>query len=150
MPGLILANLTKKGFNINKFYNWLDVNESTPFIIMLRVLYSCMFASVLYSCESWGDVTIITDKLLQIERNALKRCLGVKLGTTADIVYYELNLPDIKSVIIQRQFNFINKIQSLSDGDAIVKDIWNVYRSSDIPLLPNNFITYNFNRMLSI
>ena len=150
MPGLILANLNKKGFNINKFYNWLDVNESTPFIIKLRVLYSCMFASVLYSCESWGDVTIITDKLLQIERNALKRCLGVKLGTTADIVYYELNLPDIKSVIIQRQFNFINKIQPLSDGDAIVKDIWNVYRNSDIALLPNNFITYNFNRMLSI
>ena len=38
-----------------------------------------MFTSVLYSCESWGD---ITDKLLQIERNALKICLGVKLGTT--------------------------------------------------------------------
>ena len=55
---------------------------------------------------------------------------------------YDLNLPDIKSVIIQRQFNFINKIQSLSDGDAIVKDIWNVYRNSDIALLPNNFITY--------
>ena len=100
-----------------------------------------MFASVLYSCESWGDVTIITDKLLQIERNALKRCLGVKLGTTADIVYYELNVPDIKSVIIQRQFNFIKEIQSSSDGDAIVKDIWDVYRNS-IALLPNNFITY--------
>ena len=142
VPGLILANLNKKRFNISKFYNWLDVNESTPFIIKLRVLYSCMFASVLYSCESWGDVTIITDKLLQIERNALKRCLGVKLRTTADIIYYELNLPDIKSVIIQRQFNFINKIQSLSDGDAIVKDIWNVYRNSDIALLPNSFITY--------
>ena len=97
-----------------------------------------------YIVESWGDVTIITDKLLQVERNALKRCLGVILGSTADIVYYELNLPDIKSVIIQRQFNFINKIQSLSDGYAIVKDIWNVYRNSDIALLPNNFITYYF------
>ena len=102
MPGLILANLNKKVFNISKFYNWLDVNESALFIIKLRVLYSCMFASVLYSCESWGDVTIITDKLLEIERNALKRCLGVKLGTTADIVYYKLNLLDIKLVIIQR------------------------------------------------
>ena len=101
-----------------------------------------MFEPVLYSCELWGDIAIITDKLLQIERNALERCLGVKLGTTADIVYYELNLPDIKSVIIQRQFNFINKIQSLSDGDAIVKDIWNVCINSDIALLPNNFITY--------
>ena len=107
--------LKKKTFNITKFYNWLDMNESAPIILKLIVLYSCMFAAILYSCETWGDLEVITVKLLQLERKALKRCLGVKSGITNDIIYCELNIPDIKASIIHRQFNFITKIKKFAE-----------------------------------
>ena len=93
---IVSAHLTTKTFNITKFYKWLDMNESTPIILKLSVLYSCMFTAKLYCCKAWGDLEVITVKLLKLERKALKRCLGVKSGTTDDILYCELNTPDIK------------------------------------------------------
>ena len=91
------------------------MNESTPIILKLRVLYSCMFAAILYTCEAWDDLEVITVKLLQLERKALKRCLRVKSGTTDDIIYCELNIPDIKASIIHRKFNFITKIKKFAE-----------------------------------
>ena len=38
VPDIVSANLNKKMFNTVKFYNWLDVNESTPVTIKLRDL----------------------------------------------------------------------------------------------------------------
>ena len=100
---LVQYNLNKKLFNITKFYNWLDANETTPAKIKIDVLYSCMFQSFLYSCEAWGHIDHIEKKLLLQERLALKRILGVKKSTPDDIVYCEVNRrPDIKSVILER------------------------------------------------
>ena len=53
---LIQTNLNSKMFNLVKFYAWLEDNENTPFFIKIRVLYACLFASILYSVEAWGDV----------------------------------------------------------------------------------------------
>ena len=142
---VVSTNFNKKAFNIAKFYNWLDMNESTPIMLKIRVLYNCMFASILYSCEAWGDLEVIIEKLLQIERKALKRCLGVKSGTTNDIIYSELNIPDIKASIIHRQYNFITKVKSFADGEAIVKEIWLLYANSDIACLPNSLVSYYSN-----
>ena len=79
-----------------------------------------MFESILYSCKTWGNNRIVFDNLLQVERKALKRCIGVKSGTTDDIIYHELNIPDIKSKILLRQYKFINKVKSFNEGDALV------------------------------
>ena len=63
VPNLIASNLNKKSFHICHFYGWLEANLETPIILKLRVLYGCMFAAVLYSCEAWGNTEIIREQI---------------------------------------------------------------------------------------
>ena len=123
---LIQSNLRSKMFNIAKFYAWLEYNEPTPFFIKVKVLYGCMFASLLYSAEAWGDLSLVEKSLLVTERKALKSILGIKSGTSNDLVYYEINHPDIIAFIKDRQFKFATKIKQLRKGDALVKEIWDM------------------------
>ena len=138
---LILKNFNKKQYVIVKFYDWLEHNASLPFYLKLRVLYSCMFSTLLYSCEVWGDLKEIKDRILLTERKALKRCLGVKLGTTDDIIYFEIKRPDIISLIKIRQRKFMNKLIAIEPNMAIVKAIILRYMHMDNP---GNMIHYYF------
>ena len=132
---LIANNLSDKMSNVAKFYAWLECNETTPFFIKIKVLYTCLFESLLYSVEAWGDISFVAEKLLNIERKAIKRCLGIKKGTTSDLIYIEINGPDIIATIKDRQHKFLMKIENLQIGEALVKEIWDL---CDIPTEPNN------------
>ena len=120
VKNLIKFNLKKKMYNIAKFYEWIQLNEDTPFKIKLNVLYSCLPSLLLYSSEAWGDITSIQKQILEIERKAIKALLGVKLGTSEDIIYTEINRADIIAVIKDRQHKFINKIIKLNCEEAVV------------------------------
>ena len=124
---LVQKNLDKKLFNICKFYNWLYINETTPIKLKINVLYSCMFESFLYNSEAWGNIEHISEKLLKHERTALKRILCVKQSTPDDIVYCEVMRPDIKSIILERQYNLLQKLLSLTENEAITKRTWSYY-----------------------
>ena len=112
--------------NVPKFYAWVEYNEDTLFFIKLRVLYGCMFASLIYSSEAWGDLKKIENTLLTIETKALKRCLGVKSGTTNDLIYTKIDRADIIAVIKDMQYNFSRKINNTKNDDALMKEIWNL------------------------
>ena len=127
IPELITYNVEKKKFNTVKFYAWLQINRDTPFMLKMRVLYGCMFAAILYSCEAWGDVRHLGEMLLAIERKALKSCLGVKQSTPNSILFVELNKGDIMSVISHRQYSFYQRFLELDDDDSIAKQIWRAY-----------------------
>ena len=73
-----------------------------------------------------GNVNEISEKVLKIERQALRRCLQVKSGTTNELIYLELNRPDIISTIKDRQFSFREKITSLDPSEAFVRNIWDM------------------------
>ena len=139
---LVEFNLKKKKFNEAKFYSWLQVNEFTPFPLKLRVLYGCMFSAMLYSCEAWGDIEHIAESLLVIERKALKSCLGVKQGTSNDIIYAEVNKADIISVIKHRQYSFYKKFKNLSIIDAVACQMWNIYENVPNDGNPKRFFDY--------
>ena len=131
-PSNVIKNIldfhfTKKIVHISSFYSWLDINRDTPIKIKLNVLYNCLFASLLYSCEAWGNINNIADKIRLIEKKALKSCLGVKSNIPDDIVYIELNKADIISVIMDRQYNFIRKFLDLNENMAISRCVWNIY-----------------------
>ena len=128
---IILNNLNKKMVNTVKFYSWLEYNEDSPFFVKIDVLYTCLFAALLYSIEAWGDVKKLESKLLKIEREALKRCLGVKNGTTNDLVYIELRKADIIANIKDRQRNFYEKIMTFEPEFAVVRSIWNLVASDE-------------------
>ena len=85
-----------------------------------------MFASLLYSAEAWGDLSKIEKTLLSVERKALKCCLGVKSGTSNDLIYKEIDQADIISTIRDRQYKFAEKIKKLGKDEALAKEIWDM------------------------
>ena len=123
MRDQIIANINDRMWNINKFYAWLQYNASTPIEIKLLALYNCVFMAILYGAETWGDITSVSEKILLFERQALKRCLGVKSSTPDNLLYLELNRSDIVASIRDSQCRFFLKLLSLEDGTAIVRDI---------------------------
>ena len=119
----ILANINNRMWNIHKFYAWLQYNMDTPIKVKLIVLYNCVFSAILYAAETWGDLTNIREKILKIERQAMKRCLGVKSSTPDDMIYIELNRGDIVASIKDRQCKFFQKLFTLEEGSAIILDV---------------------------
>ena len=99
-----------------------------------------MFSSLLYSCEAWGNIDVIAEKLMLIEKKALKRCLGVKKGTTDDIVYYEINRADLVAVITDRQYKFFQKICLFQQDEAIVKYIVDRFMEMNLTWTRDNFM----------
>ena len=126
---IIEFNLNKKMSNIAKFYAWLEINIDTPIILKIRVLYSCLFATIIYGCEAWGPNRKYADELKKIETKTRKSCLGVKQGTSNDIIYQELNQPDIVATIKERQFNFYKKYSNLQEHECTSKAIWKLYET---------------------
>ena len=122
---LVEYNLNIRMFNVAKFQSWLDINENTPFETKLHVLDNCVLSAMLYGFEAWGDLSKYSSKLETIELGLLKSVLGVKKGTPNDLVYYELNRGSIVTKLMDRQENFMKKINSLDEDDALVKCLWN-------------------------
>ena len=88
---IIERNVNDKMYNVSKYYGWLDI----------------MFNAMLYGSETWGDFSNVHEKVRAIERKLLKRILGVKSGTTNDLIYHELRRGDIVSRIKHKQCRFI-------------------------------------------
>ena len=132
MHDQILANINDRMWNLNKFYAWLQYNALTPIEIKLLALYNCVFMAILYGAETWGDITSVSEKILLFERQALKRCLGVKSSTPDNLLYIELNRADIVSSIRDSQCRFFLKLLSLEDDTAVVRDVLELCRELTI------------------
>lgn len=137
---IIEFHFKKKMIHISSFYSWLAINQDTPFIIKILVLYNCLFATILYSCEVWINLQKLSDQLLRIEKKALKSCLGIKQSTPDDILFIELNKADIVATILDRQHNFYSKLMKHDEASAIVIGVWNLYNNIVGP--QNGFIHY--------
>ena len=128
----IAANINNRMWNMHKFYAWLEYNLDTPIKIKLLVLYNCVFSAILYAAETWGDMTMTKEKILQTERQALKRILCVKSSTPNDLLYIELNRADIVANIRDRQQKFYRKLLSLEEGSAIILDVLDMCKELEI------------------
>ena len=142
---IIERNFDKRMIHISKFYAWLSVNEDTPIDIKLLVLDSCMFQAILYGMECMGDISCIEKKLRNIEIKALKAILGIKKGTSNDLIFHELRRGTIIARIKDRQHNFYKKLSELSAENAIVKMIMEKCKDSEMiryyESLAGDFIT---------
>ena len=76
-------------------------------------------------------MTKIENILRTTETKALKACLGIKNGTTSDIIYAEINRPDIISTLQDRQYNFRMKIENLKKDEALMKEVWDICDQQD-------------------
>lgn len=129
---LIVFNIKKRLHNFAKFHVWLEANETTPILIKIRVLDMCCISSVIYGCETWGDIQCIKSILLKHEIKALKHILGVKTSTSNNLIYQELHRHNIISRIKLLQFKFINRLNSIHENDSTTRRLWQ--RSSNLNL----------------
>ena len=125
------ANLKARMGNIHNFYTWLEVNTTTPISIKLLVLYNCTLPAILYGVETWWNIDEFAEKISLIERKAIRRCLGVKQSTSNDIIYSKINKPVLISMIKDRQHMFFNKLNDLTEDEAIVKSILQLCNDSE-------------------
>ena len=116
-------NLKHRAYNIQKFFNWLEINELTPIKIKLQVLDSCMFAAYLYGSECWWCIDKVSKSLLETERKILKSILRVKQSTPNDLLYIELDRCDIISKIKYRQMRFFQKCKELKRSEATLSKV---------------------------
>ena len=72
-----------------------------------------MDACLLPYCTVVKHGEILKEQLLAMERKALKCSLGVKSSVPNDIVYQELNIPDIVAKIMRLQQKLFAKIMIL-------------------------------------
>ena len=63
---LFHKNLDNRMHSIRRFYAWLEINEDTPVEMKLLVLDQCMFTSLLYGIETWGNSKSIEKRILKI------------------------------------------------------------------------------------
>ena len=98
---IIEANLTHRSFHIKKYFDWVEINETVSITIKLQVLDSCMFSAYLYGAETWWKIDDVAESILVQQRKVLKIIIGVKKGTSNDLIYIELDRTDIISRIRQ-------------------------------------------------
>ena len=123
---LIIKNIDQRSGCIAKFYGWLQANIETPIEVKLLILDNCLFLSMLYGIEAWGNFDCVDERLRKIEVQALKAILEVKRGTATDLVYHELRRPNIVSRVKDQQYKFFKRINSLNEDIAIVVSIMRI------------------------
>ena len=119
----IKHNLKHRAYHEHKYFDWLAVNEGTPIRFKIQVLYTCMFMAYLYGAEAWWAINKVSEQILKIERKLLKAVLGVKSNTPDDILYREIDRPDIIASINQRQYSFYHRLLELDVSESVCKKI---------------------------
>ena len=118
----------------NKFFLFLHKNYYAPLKVKLKVLDACLYSSVLYNCETWGNVN--TSDLEKQYCATLKYILGIRHQCCNEFPYIELGLPTLTSIIQTRQYKFYCNIVKNKDW-PLLRYIVNLGRRSKC-----NFIAY--------
>ena len=108
----VKEHLKSKSGHLFKFYSFLRRNDCAPYSVKRKVWNSALCSALFYSCESW-----FTKDLREAEtayHSSLKCMLGVRMTTCNDIACVEAGEPGAKGFILQRQFNFLNKLKARS------------------------------------
>jgi len=100
--------------HLNKLIIFLYKNQDMPFFVKKQVLDAAFTSALLYSCESWLDVSIAEVEKLYI--SSIKSLLGVRKTTPNNLCLLELGYPPMKSYIKNRQKAFFSKALEERNG----------------------------------
>ena len=93
-----------------KYYNFLRANKLAPLQVKLKVLSACVGNSLLYNCETFGD--LIPPDLEKDYTKLLRRTLNVRNNTPALTLYIESGFLPVKALILARQFKFFKRYRT--------------------------------------
>ena len=68
--------------------------------------------------------------------------MGVKPGTSDDIIYTEINKPDIIATTYHRQFKFYQTFLDINEQDCITRKAWIVFKQLDNNSSPKDFLNH--------
>ena len=83
-------------------------NQEMPFHVKLKVLNACFLSSVLYSCESWINVSL--KPVEKLYYGAIKALLGVRSTTCNDLCLVEVGFPALQNLVQQKQKEFFKRL----------------------------------------
>ena len=98
-----------------KFRNFCRRNFLAPLFVKMKVLNSCVGASLVYGCETWG-----MNKVKNAEtayREGLKSALSIRDCTNNEIVYIESDELPLEVRISKQQLKFWTGIQDIVNAD---------------------------------
>ena len=98
-----------------KLANFIRNNPAAPVVVKRKVLRSCLNASLLYGCETWGSTS--TRNVETLYRKAIKITFGMRNNTPNEIVFIETGLVELKCEIYKRQYKFWVHTMKSMDND---------------------------------
>ena len=108
----VLAFVNKKRCNLTvKFGNFCRKNFLAPLFIKLKVLNTCVNASVTYACETWGACKV--KEVETMYRQGIKCALSVRESVNNEIVYLESGEFPLENRIAASQLKFWLSIRLL-------------------------------------
>ena len=112
LTGDIERNIDAKRSSVTiKFGNFCRKNFLAPLYVKLKVLNTCVSASLTYGCEVWGGSKI--PKLEALYRQGLKTALSVRNNVNNEIVYFESGAWPLQIRIAKQQLKFWTTIEDL-------------------------------------
>ena len=123
-----------------KYRNFCRKNFMAPLFVKMKVLNSCVSASLLYACETWG-----TNKMKNAEtayRQGIKSALSVRDCTNNEIAYIESGEWPLEIRITKQQIKFWTSIQDImnSNPDHYITKLVRIGESTDYIKYYNSLI----------
>ena len=138
--GLICNDIAQHALHKNKdvsikLANFITNNPCSPITVKYKILNSCVTATILYSCETWGSSNL--SRIETLHRKAIKTCIKVKSNTSNDIVYAESGCNPLACVVYKRQFKFWQKIKLDIDKypDSPISMLYNTAIEANLPFI---------------
>ena len=108
----VMCHANSKRANLTiKYNNFCSKNNLAPLDIKIKVLDNCVTASLIYSCETWGDNLVAP--IETIYRQGLKRGMSVRQNVNNEIVYVECDRFPLTIRIKKQQLHFWKSIQTI-------------------------------------
>ena len=108
--------LREKRSNVTvKYVNACKTNNLAPLDVKLQVLNTCMSATLVYGCETWGISKI--KSVETIYRQGLKTALSVRDCINNEIVYIESGEVPFEIRVAKQQLKFWSSIRNLMENN---------------------------------
>jgi len=111
----ISYHVKDKEKHLNKLIIFMNTNRDFPFYVKRKVLEAAFNAALLYSCESWLDVSC--QEVDKMYMGAIKCLLSVRKTTANDLCLIETGMPALGSLIKQKQHNFLCKLVTTRESE---------------------------------
>ena len=104
----IREHVKDKQKHLNKLIIFFYKNQDMPFFVKKRVLDAAFTSALLYSCESWINVSLASVEKMYL--SAIKSLLGVRKTTPNNLCLIELGYPPIIDYVKSRQKQFLSNV----------------------------------------